>query len=68
MPEWIETMLPQGIERYAVDVGDESMHVMESGQGMPVLMLHGNPIWGFLYREVVKALEGEPCSASLCPT
>ena len=28
MPDWIEAMLPQGIERYVVDVGGESMHVM----------------------------------------
>jgi pimeloyl-ACP methyl ester carboxylesterase len=36
------------------------MHVMESGQGRPVLMLHGNPTWGFLYRRVARALGDEP--------
>lgn len=36
------------------------MHVMERGTGMPVLLLHGNPTWGFLYRRVAAALEGEP--------
>jgi haloalkane dehalogenase len=29
---------------------------MEWGQGRPVLMLHGNPTWGFLYRKVVAEL------------
>ena len=57
MPSWLEAMVPY--RRYSVDVG-KRMHVMETGQGMPVLMLHGNPTWGFLYRKVVKALEGEP--------
>lgn len=36
------------------------MHVMEVGAGRPVLMLHGNPTWGFLYRKVAAALAGEP--------
>lgn len=36
------------------------MHVMEAGHGRPVLLLHGNPTWGFLYRRVMAALAGEP--------
>lgn len=36
------------------------MHVMESGSGRPVLLLHGNPTWGFLYRKVVAELAGAP--------
>jgi len=43
-----------------VEVGGYRMHVMEWGAGRPVLMLHGNPTWGFLYRKVVAALRGEP--------
>jgi haloalkane dehalogenase len=47
-------------DRYLLQVGDYRMHVMERGTGMPVLLLHGNPTWGFLYRKVAAALEGEP--------
>ena len=38
------------------------MHVMEAGDpnGRPVLMMHGNPTWGFLYRRVVAALGDAP--------
>ena len=38
------------------------MHVMEAGDpaGRPVLMLHGNPTWGFLWRKVARALAREP--------
>lgn len=36
------------------------MHVMEAGEGQPVLLLHGNPTWGFLYRKVVSALADAP--------
>lgn len=60
LPAWIESMLPPGLTRYQADVGGRRMHVMETGAGRPVLLLHGNPTWGFLYRNVVRALQGEP--------
>lgn len=45
-----------------VDVDGAHVHVAEWGppDAMPILMLHGNPSWGFLYRKVVAALAGEP--------
>jgi haloalkane dehalogenase len=55
LPAWIEGQLPPGARRSLVHVG-EDVHVMEWGEGPPVLMLHGNPTWGFLYRKVVAAL------------
>ncbi|MFP6899736.1 MAG: alpha/beta fold hydrolase [Opitutales bacterium] len=30
-----------------------------AGEGVPVLMLHGNPSWSFLYRKLVLALRGD---------
>jgi cis-3-alkyl-4-acyloxetan-2-one decarboxylase len=60
LPAWIASMLPDGIERSMVDVGDgHRMHVMQLGRGRPVLMVHGNPTWGFLYRQVAAALAGD---------
>lgn len=35
------------------------MHVMETGRGRPVLMVHGNPTWGYLYRKVAMGLQGQ---------
>lgn len=29
------------------------MHYVDEGTGDPVLLLHGNPTWGFLYRHVI---------------
>lgn len=47
--------------RYRLDVGDDlRMHVMEIGEGLPVVLFHGNPSWGFLYRRVVDKLAGQP--------
>lgn len=60
MPAWLSEQLPRGVTRSLVDVGDRKMHVMEWGTGRPVLLVHGNPTWGFLYRRVVEELLGEP--------
>jgi haloalkane dehalogenase len=32
------------------------LHVLDEGQGSPVLMVHGNPSWSFYYRKLVLAL------------
>jgi len=32
------------------------MHYVEEGAGDPVLLLHGEPTWGFLYRRMIPAL------------
>jgi haloalkane dehalogenase len=32
------------------------MHYVEKGAGEPVLLLHGEPTWGFLYRRMIPAL------------
>jgi pimeloyl-ACP methyl ester carboxylesterase len=32
------------------------MHFVDEGAGDPVVLLHGNPTWGFLYREFVAPL------------
>jgi haloalkane dehalogenase len=53
-------MLP--FRRYCLQVHAHRMHVMESGpeDGRPLLLLHGNPTWGFLWRKVALALSGLP--------
>ena len=58
LPAWIAREVP--FTRYRVAVGDDlRMHVMETGIGLPVLMVHGNPTWGFLYRQVAMRLQGQ---------
>jgi haloalkane dehalogenase len=34
------------------------MHYVDEGRGAPVLCLHGQPTWSFLYRDFVKGLSG----------
>lgn len=35
------------------------IHYLDEGSGSPVLLLHGNPTWSYLYRDVVRDLRGE---------
>jgi len=58
LPAWIAKEIP--FTRYRIAVGDGlHMHLMETGRGRPVLMVHGNPTWGFLYRKVAMCLQGQ---------
>lgn len=41
-------------EDHWFDWRDISIHYVDEGRGTPVLMLHGNPTWSFLYRDVIK--------------
>lgn len=34
------------------------MHYLDEGSGPPVLLLHGEPTWAFLYRKIVPRLSG----------
>jgi pimeloyl-ACP methyl ester carboxylesterase len=57
LPGWLGAMVP--FQRYVVGTEVGKIHVMEVGEGRPVLMIHGNPTWGFLWRKVAGLLKGE---------
>jgi len=58
LPAWLAALFP--FERVLVDVGGHRMHVATAGRGAPVLLLHGNPTWAFLWRRVIAALRDRP--------
>jgi haloalkane dehalogenase len=63
LPSWIEAQLPAGARRRMIDVGvGERMHVAEWGPatGRAIVLVHGNPTWGFLWRKVIAALQARP--------
>lgn len=63
LPTWIASQLPAGGRRRMVEVGGGlAMHVQEWGppEGRAVLLVHGNPTWGFLWRKVVAEVRGRP--------
>jgi len=33
------------------------MHYLDEGRGEPIVMLHGNPTWSFMYRRLINALK-----------
>ncbi len=39
-----------------VRIGVHTMACLDEGEGMPLVMVHGNPSWSYLYRNVVSAL------------
>lgn len=42
-------------EGHFLDRGGARLHYLDEGTGAPVVMLHGNPSWSFLFRDLVRA-------------
>jgi len=38
---------------------DGYIHYLDEGKGPTVLLLHGNPTWSYIYRNIIKELRGE---------
>ncbi|MGE4561024.1 MAG: alpha/beta fold hydrolase [Desulfobulbus sp.] len=41
-----------------VEIGGHRLAYLDQGQGLPVVMVHGNPSWSYLYRNLVSHLQG----------
>jgi haloalkane dehalogenase len=54
-PTWVPAEL-YPFEAHYADVGGARVHYVDEGSGPPLLLLHGNPTWSFLYRQIVVAL------------
>ena len=56
-PNWLEAMFPW--EQKSVIVNGRRMAFVDEGNisAPPVLLLHGNPTWGFLYRDFIEPLK-----------
>jgi haloalkane dehalogenase len=70
LPAFIEQQLPAGARHHDARAGSESLHVMEWGprDGRAIVLVHGNPTWGFLWRKVVAAvLAREPSLRLIVP-
>ncbi|MCU0611799.1 MAG: alpha/beta fold hydrolase, partial [Candidatus Eisenbacteria bacterium] len=54
-PDWINRVeFPFESHHFAVPAG--RLHYVDEGSGQPVVMVHGNPTWSFLYRHLIKRL------------
>jgi len=56
-PSWLAELYPW--ERKSLSVNGRRMAYIDEGDrdGRPVLLLHGNPTWSFLYRDFVEPLK-----------
>jgi haloalkane dehalogenase len=54
-PPWVPHELYPFQSHYA-DLAGARVHYIDEGSGPPLLLLHGNPTWSFLYRNIVKGL------------
>lgn len=54
-PPWLDRALyPFASHHLALPAG--RMHYLDEGAGEPILMLHGQPTWSFMYRETIRGL------------
>ncbi|WP_081706590.1 alpha/beta fold hydrolase [Nocardia sp. CNY236] len=54
-PTWVPDELYPFADHY-LDLDEALVHYIDEGDGPPLLMLHGNPTWSFLYRNLVLGL------------
>ena len=56
VPSWLDRQeYPFAAHYLALPAG--RLHYVDEGSGPPVVMVHGNPTWSFLYRDLVKRLQ-----------
>ena len=54
-PSWFnEALFP--FESKFMEVDGSTVHYVDEGQGPAIVMVHGNPVWSFLYRKVIAGL------------
>lgn len=56
-PAWVDGKLFPFESRF-LEADGNVVHYVDEGRGPVLLMLHGNPTWSFVYRDVITALSG----------
>lgn len=56
-PEWVDGEL-YPFRSHVLDLPVGRMHYIDEGDGPPVVMVHGNDTWSFLYRHLIRGLAG----------
>ena len=54
LPDWIERSFPFRRRMHVLD--GERLHFVDEGEGPTVLLVHGNPMWSFLWRHIIQTL------------
>ena len=57
LPIYASNMVDSNYKSYFIEVEPGlKVHIVETGEGFPIFLMHGNPTSGFLYRKVVEKL------------
>jgi haloalkane dehalogenase len=54
-PDWVDGDLYPFADHWTAS-GGALVHHVDEGDGTPLLLVHGNPTWSFLYRHVIREL------------
>lgn len=54
-PEWLEER-DYPFESRFLEVDGGRLHYVDEGEGHPILMVHGQPTWSYLYRHLIRGL------------
>ncbi|MEV0251587.1 alpha/beta fold hydrolase [Nocardia sp. NPDC050712] len=57
-PAWVDDALFP-FESHFIEIDGHTVHYVDEGSGPTLLLLHGNPTWSFLWREVISALRAD---------
>jgi haloalkane dehalogenase len=57
-PAWVDDDLFPFESRF-LDIDGHTVHYVDEGSGPTLLLLHGNPTWSFLWRDVIRALRDD---------
>ncbi|WP_431972094.1 alpha/beta fold hydrolase [Nocardia sp. bgisy134] len=54
-PTWVPESLYPYSSHFA-EIDGSRVHYLDEGSGPPLVLLHGNPTWSFLYRDIIAGL------------
>jgi haloalkane dehalogenase len=57
-PSWVPTDLYPFVSHFE-DINGSRVHYLDEGVGPPLILLHGNPTWSFLYRDLIAGLRDQ---------
>ncbi len=57
-PSWVDDDLFPFESRF-IEIDGHNVHYVDEGSGPTLLLLHGNPTWSFLWRDVISALRAD---------
>jgi len=55
LPSKIKKLFPY--ENHFTEINGRRVHYIDEGEGDPVILLHGNPTWSFLYRNIIPLIK-----------